>query len=216
MYGVYWPALVPNDAVEQGVVLDNGDRMPVPPAPAPRTGSFQAAVELTDAPITGRYESVPSSGAMRAPLGTVAGARSGDKGGNANVGVWVESDAAYQWLSRGLTVEKFKELLPETMEYDVQRFELPNIRALNFVVHGLLGEGVAAGTRQDPQAKGLGEWLRARHVNIPVALVEGEAEGRPIRGPLRSGRRCGPLRDGSPSARSCLTSTSGSGRANCR
>ncbi|HET7310824.1 MAG TPA: exopolyphosphatase, partial [Mycobacteriales bacterium] len=90
---------------------------------------------------------------------------------------WVETDAAYQWLSAGLTVEKFKELLPETKEYDVDRFDLPNIRALNFVIHGLLGEGVAAGTRQDPQAKGLGEWLRARHVNIPLALLEdGEGE----------------------------------------
>jgi len=113
---------------------------------------------------------------VREPLGTLAGARSGDKGGNANVGVWVESDEAYDWLSRGLTVEKFKELLPETKEYDVDRFDLPNIRALNFVVHGMLGEGVAAGTRQDPQAKGLGEWLRARHVNIPLSLLEEPTE----------------------------------------
>ena len=175
MYGVYWPALVSNDVVEQVVVLDNGDRVSIPSAEAARGGSFTAGVELTGAAQTGRIEPA-AGGVMRAPLGTVAGARSGDKGGNANLGVWVETDAAYQWLSRGLTVEKFKELLPETKEYDVDRFELPNIRALNFVVHGLLGEGVAAGTRQDPQAKGLGEWLRARHVNIPVALVEGEAE----------------------------------------
>jgi hypothetical protein len=41
-------------------------------------------------------------------------------------------------------------------------------------VHGLLGDGVAASTRQDPQAKGLGEWLRARHVNIPLSLLEEE------------------------------------------
>src|SRR3954454_19586831 len=172
MYGVYWPALVANETIEQAVVLDNGDRVPVPPTPAPRTDEFRASVELNDSPVTGRYESAPVSGVMRAPLGTVAGARSGDKGGNANVGVWVETDAAYQWLARGLTVEKFKELLPETKKYDVERFELRNIRALNFVVHGLLGEGVAAGTRQDPQAKGLGEWLRSRHVNIPLGLLE--------------------------------------------
>jgi hypothetical protein len=108
------------------------------------------------------------------PLGSIAGARSGDKGGNANVGVWVETDAAYAWLSRGLTVEKFQDLLPETRNFEVERYDLPNIRALNFVVRGLLGEGVAAGTRQDPQAKGLGEWLRARHVNIPLALLEEE------------------------------------------
>jgi hypothetical protein len=168
MYGVYWPALVPNDVVEQVVVLDNGDRVPIESSPSPshrgRGQSDKPSVMPDPAPAR--------SGVLRAPLGTVAGARSGDKGGNANLGVWVETDAAYQWLSAGLTVEKFKELLPETKEYDVERFDLPNIRALNFVIHGLLGEGVAAGTRQDAQAKGLGEWLRARHVNIPLVLLE--------------------------------------------
>jgi hypothetical protein len=165
MYGVYWPALVVNEEVEQVVVLDDGTRISIEHAPAgsqarPRPAAARSAGQVGP----GEH--------LRAPLGTVAGARSGDKGGNANVGVWVESDEAFDWLSRGLTVDKFKELLPETKEYDVVRFELPNIRALNFVVHGLLGEGVAAGTRQDPQAKGLGEWLRARHVNIPLSLLE--------------------------------------------
>jgi Acyclic terpene utilisation family protein AtuA len=173
MYGVYWPALVPNDVIEQVVVLDNGDRVQVPATPPSRAGSFHASVELSGDTTTGRYDTSRGAGVMRAPLGTVAGARSGDKGGNANLGVWVETDAAYAWLAAGLTVEKFKELLPETKEYDVERYDLPNIRALNFVIRGLLGEGVAAGTRQDPQAKGLGEWLRARHVNIPLALLEG-------------------------------------------
>jgi hypothetical protein len=168
MYGVYWPALVPNEVVEQVVVLDNGDRVAIESEHSPR-GSRRDRLDqpsvVADAPPA-------RSGVLRAPLGTVAGARSGDKGGNANLGVWVETDAAYQWLSAGLTVEKFKEVLPETKEYDVERFDLPNIRALNFVIHGLLGEGVAAGTRQDAQAKGLGEWLRARHVNIPLTLLE--------------------------------------------
>jgi hypothetical protein len=173
MYGVYWPALVPNDVVEQVVVLDNGDRVVIEPVPRTAGPVLRDSGEPPESTLAAPGQSV---GVMRAPLGTVAGARSGDKGGNANVGVWVETDAAFAWLSRGLTVEKFKELLPETKEYDVERFDLPNIRALNFVVHGLLGEGVAAGTRQDPQAKGLGEWLRARHVDIPVGLLEGDED----------------------------------------
>ena len=170
MYGVYWPALVANEEVEQVVVLDDGRRVPIEPPPA----SPVARVESTGA----RLQAAPSARreVLRAPLGTIVGARSGDKGGNANVGVWAEIDEAFDWLSRGLTVEKFKELLPETKEYDVDRYDLPNIRALNFVVRGLLGEGVAAGTRQDPQAKGLGEWLRSRHVNIPVDLLEREGQ----------------------------------------
>jgi hypothetical protein len=101
----------------------------------------------------------------------VAGARSGDKGGNANVGVWVESPQAYAWLVECLTVDKLKALLPETAPLEVRRYELPNLLALNFVVVGLLGEGVAASTRPDPQAKSLGEALRACVVDVPESLL---------------------------------------------
>ena len=107
------------------------------------------------------------------PLGNVAGARSGDKGGNANVGVWVTSDRAYAWLADTLTVECFRRLLPETAGLDVERYELPNLRALNFVVKGLLGRGVADSTRFDPQAKSLGELLRAQPIDIPVSILGG-------------------------------------------
>jgi hypothetical protein len=106
------------------------------------------------------------------PLGTVAGARSGDKGGNANVGVWVREPRMYRWLENELTVERLQQLLPEAADLVVRRYLLPNLSAINFVIEGLLGEGVASSTRQDPQAKGLGEWLRSRYVDIPVALLE--------------------------------------------
>lgn len=101
----------------------------------------------------------------------MAGARSGDKGGDANVGVWVESDAAWAWLERTLTVELLRELLPEARDLPVTRHALPRLRALNFTVTGLLGDGVASGHRFDPQAKALGEWLRARHLDIPSHLL---------------------------------------------
>jgi hypothetical protein len=166
MYGVYWQALVANDEVEQVLVLDDGRQIPIE-ATVPKAGGHVTSSAHVEGRLRASWRDV-----VRAPLGTLVGARSGDKGGNANLGVWTETEDAFDWLSRGLTVEKFKELLPETKEYDVDRYDLPNIRALNFVVRGLLGEGVAAGTRQDPQAKGLGEWLRSRHVNIPVELLE--------------------------------------------
>lgn len=107
----------------------------------------------------------------RVPLGRVAGARSGDKGGTANLGVWARDPAAYAWLAAFLTVERLKELLPETAPLAVERHELPNFGALNFVIPGLLGEGVSSSTRADPQAKGLGEWLRARLVDVPAELL---------------------------------------------
>jgi hypothetical protein len=122
-------------------------------------------------PTPGPSAPAPGGDSRRAPLGHVVGARSGDKGGNANLGVFARTDEAWAWLEGFLTTERLQELLPETASLRVERFPLPAIRSVNFVVHGLLQEGVAASTRQDGQAKSLGEWLRARHVDIPVVLL---------------------------------------------
>jgi len=100
-----------------------------------------------------------------------AGARSGDKGGDANLGVWTRSDAAWVWLERTLTVDAVRSLLPETSAFPIRRHVFANLRALNFVIEGLLGEGVASSTRFDPQAKALGEWLRSRTIDIPEELL---------------------------------------------
>ena len=117
----------------------------------------------------------PVSGTERewvaVPLGLLCGARSGDKGGNANVGFWTRDDRTYGWLRGELTVERFRELLTEAADLEVLRYELPNVRALNFVVIGLIAPGVAATTRPDAQAKGLGEYLRSRTVLAPRELV---------------------------------------------
>jgi hypothetical protein len=103
---------------------------------------------------------------MRAPLGTFVHARSGDKGGDANLGVWARTDEDYGWLASMLSSALLKDLLPELKDLTVERYPLPNLRAVNFVVRGLLGEGVAASTRFDPQAKALGEWLRSVEVSV--------------------------------------------------
>ncbi|MGH9297056.1 MAG: AtuA-related protein, partial [Acidimicrobiales bacterium] len=108
------------------------------------------------------------------PLGRLFGARSGDKGGNANLGVWARSDEAYTWLSKFLTLERLAELMPEAAGHRLERHDFANLRAVNFVLHGLLGEGVASSPRLDAQAKGLGEYLRSKVVEVPVALFETE------------------------------------------
>lgn len=163
-YGVYWPTLVPRSLVAQEVVLEDGARLSVTDPPIGEIESDAAGV----------CESVVTAGGASTfvPLGAVAGARSGDKGGSANIGVWTRTDSAYRWLASMLTVDKLKELLPETADLRVERYELPNIRGLNFVVHRLLGEGVASSTRFDPQAKSLGEWLRSRTVEVPVEILD--------------------------------------------
>jgi hypothetical protein len=108
---------------------------------------------------------------VRVPFGRLFGARSGDKGGNANLGVWAREDAGWSFLQRWLTVERLVALCADFAPFPIERHELANLRALNFVIRGLLGEGVAASARIDPQAKTLGEYVRAKLIDAPRALV---------------------------------------------
>ncbi|MCX4710785.1 acyclic terpene utilization AtuA family protein [Streptomyces griseus] len=165
-YGVFEARPVPAGEVEHSAVLPDGSRLIIEP-PA----ITQELADVGEPPLPDPYPSTAPT--RRVPLGLIAGARSGDKGGDANVGVWVRGDDAWRWLAHELTVERFKELLPETADLTVVRHVLPNLRALNFTVHGLLGEGVAAQARFDPQAKAVGEWLRSRWLPVPVPLLEG-------------------------------------------
>ncbi len=168
-YGVFTADAVPQTEVPHVAVLPDDTRVPIPP---PETSVAQrrdpAGGEPTGVPA--RPSSHPT---RRGPLGELVGARSGDKGGDANLGVWARTDATWAWLRDWLTVERLAELLPETAPLTVERYELPNLRAVNFVVRGLLGQGVAASTRFDPQAKALGELLRSRVVDLPAHLLTG-------------------------------------------
>ncbi|WP_375155099.1 acyclic terpene utilization AtuA family protein [Micromonospora sp. 4G55] len=174
-YGVFTADTVPQDAVEHVAVLPGGERVPIPP---PTRTDATAAPATEVVPDTGGAPARPAgTGATRrAPLGELVGARSGDKGGDANLGVWARTDATYAWLRGWLTVERLAELLPETAPLTVERYELPHLRAVNFVVRGLLGQGVAASTRFDPQAKALGELLRCRVVDLPADRPAGSPE----------------------------------------
>ncbi|MFJ9743978.1 acyclic terpene utilization AtuA family protein, partial [Streptomyces sp. NPDC101166] len=162
-YGVFTPGYVDSKEIPHTAVLADGSEVAI--APAGETLELDVVTE-PELP-----QPLPSGATTRAPLGAIALARSGDKGGNANIGVWVRTDEQWRWLVHTLTVEELRRLLPETADLPVTRHVLPNLRALNFIVEGLLGEGVAYQARFDPQAKGLGEWLRARHIEIPVELL---------------------------------------------
>ncbi|OXM66269.1 MULTISPECIES: acyclic terpene utilization AtuA family protein [Amycolatopsis] len=162
-YGVYTAAYVDAAEVPHVAVLPDGSRLDI----APATDTLDLS-EVDDPELP---EPLPDGPTRRVPLGTILGARSGDKGGDANLGVWARSDEAWRWLAHHLTVAEFQRLLPETADLTVRRYALPNLRALNFVVEGLLGQGVASQARFDPQAKAFGEWLRARHADIPEVLL---------------------------------------------
>jgi len=174
-YGVYSAAWVPAGEVPAVVTADDGSAQTVssvsPEAqPGPSLVEQQPSGSTPDAPAP---EQVPLSvPTRRAPLGSVAGARSGDKGGAATLGVYARDDAGYRWLAGFLTGDRLVELLPEAAGVAIHRELLPNLRAVLFQLPGLLGEGVAGGTRFDAQAKALGEWLRSRVVDVPEVLLQ--------------------------------------------
>ncbi len=163
VYGVFTAGHVDAAEVPHIAVHADGTRTDIPAAADTRV------LEQVDEPAL--PEPLPPGPTRRAPLGVIAGARSGDKGGSANVGVWVRTDDQWRWLAHTLTVDALRRLLPETADLPVTRHLLPNVRAVNFVIEGILGQGVAYQARFDPQAKGLGEWLRSRHLDIPEELL---------------------------------------------
>ena len=168
-FGVYRPAYVPQTDVPHVVVLADGTRIDIDP---PKDTGDELDAGGVGVTITEDWV----GDTVRVPLGRLVHARSGDKGGDANLGVWIPADhehreSAFTWLAAFLDEDTVRDLLPEAAELDIEIHPLPNLAAVNVVIHGLLGEGVASSTRLDPQAKGLGEWLRARDCAVPTALL---------------------------------------------
>lgn len=162
---VYWPALIHSKHVVEKVHFGGTvtDVLPTQQLDLEEIYYQQEPVKLPKA---------PAGNEIKMPFGRLFGTRSGDKGGCANCGVWARTDKAYGFLYEYLTVEEFKRLLPDMAEYEIDRYELPNLRALNFYIHGVLGDGVSSNNRIDKQAKSLGEYLRAKYIHVPQALVD--------------------------------------------
>jgi hypothetical protein len=161
-YGAYWPAVIPQSLLDHRIVLDNGEtlRVDLPPMEdvAPRTSRVLPPSRDWGPTLT-------------VPLGSLFDARSGDKGGNANVGIWTDNDQAFAWAEEVLTAEMLRTLVPEAAALEVERYVLPKLRAMNFVIKGLLDGGATETLRFDGQAKALGEYVRARHVPLPRTMV---------------------------------------------
>ena len=171
-YGVYRAEYVDRDAVTPAVVHADGRREVIADPPE-LAGPGQDDAGRRPSPFPAPTDSLT----RRVPLGTFVHARSGDKGGDANLGLWVVNDgsgkydARVTWLAKLITPRKIRELVPEAADLDVEVFVLPNLGGVNVLIRGLLGAGVAASTRFDPQAKGLGEWVRSRIVNVQEGLL---------------------------------------------
>ncbi len=171
---MHWPALVSNEHIQQHVFVDGQEVVVKALVPG----------ETLDAgpPQTRPIPSVPDGETISVPFGKLFATRSGDKGGNANLGVWAKTPDAFAFLREFLSVERLKILLADLADFEIERYELPNLLALNFYIKGLLGDGVAASLRSDPQAKTLGEYLRAKVVDVPrVICPSDEPYGRHLR-----------------------------------
>ena len=162
---VYWPALIDSRHILETVHFDGKETTILP--------TNQLGLEETyyqKQPVD--IQPAPSDPSIKMPLGELFGARSGDKGGCANIGVWAKTENAYSFLNECFTVKKIKELMPDLAEFQIDRYELPNILSLNFYIHGILEDGVSSNTRKDGQAKSLGEYLRAKYIEIPKSLIK--------------------------------------------
>jgi len=162
---VYWPALIDSKHILETVHFE-GQEIEI--LPTNQLGLEE--IYYQKQPI--HVPPAPSDAPLTKPLGQLFGARSGDKGGCANIGVWAKTENAFSFLNECLTVDKIKELMPDLAEFQIDRYELPNILSLNFYIHGILEDGVSSNTRKDGQAKSLGEYLRAKYIAIPKSLLE--------------------------------------------
>jgi hypothetical protein len=160
----YWPALVSGHHIQQQVFIGD-EKFSVESIPAEPDFEFKKPEPLG-------LPQIPESPLIDVPLGRLFGTRSGDKGGHANLGVWARKAEAFAFLNDFLSVETLKTLLPDLNEFEIERYELPNFWALNFVIKGFLGEGPAASFKMDPQAKTLGEYLRVKMIAVPEAIFD--------------------------------------------
>ena len=161
----HWPALIDSQKITEHVHV-GGKSIEV--LPTQRLGLEDIYYQQMPANIA----PAPTGPTRRVPFGRLFGTRSGDKGGNANVGVWALTDAAYSFLFEYLTVEEFKRLVPDFGAFAVERYDMPNLLAMNFYIKGVLGTGAASNHRIDKQAKSLGEYLRAKYIEVPEVLAK--------------------------------------------
>jgi len=162
---VYWPALIDSRHMVENVYLD-GKKTEILPHAQAGLSEVQAKVDPAAVPAA------PTGETVRMPLGRFFGTRSGDKGGNANLGIWARTDEACAFLYHYLSVDELKHLLPDAAQFEIDRYEMLNLKALNFNIHGILGRGVSSSTRIDGQAKSLGEYLRAKIIEVPKILAD--------------------------------------------
>jgi len=158
----YWPALVDSKNVKEKLHVNNKSQV-------------IEIIKHQEQPINLEKINIDeyvSKDIEKINFGRIFGTRSGDKGGCANLGVWAKDTLSFSYLYHFLTVEQLKKLLPDLECFEIERYELPNIFALNFYVKGILENGVSSNNRKDGQAKSLGEYLGTKLIDCPKEFIE--------------------------------------------
>ncbi len=187
----YWPTTIAANVIAPRIECEG---MLIPATPRPPMIDVAPRAQIPDAsPSPPAVAPAPAPAVaetlIAVPLWVLVGGRSGDKGGDANVGLWADSEPVARWLDECFDVEQLKIALPEAAPFEVDRFPLSNLWAVNFVIHGILGWGVASNLRLDTQAKGLAELLRSREVVVPSGLVTGGKPAQRLGSATIRGRR---------------------------
>lgn len=165
----YWPALVDRERVKPVVEVTDGDTTETVAVAWPGIPVAPARADRRPEP----FVAPPPSGRRRAVVvGALCHGRSGDKGDTANIGLIARSDAAYVWICEQLTAERVKAYFGELCLGEVVRHEVPNLRALNFLLGGSLGGGGTGSLRVDPQGKTLSHALLAMEVKVDEAILD--------------------------------------------
>ncbi|EXJ92318.1 hypothetical protein A1O3_00868 [Capronia epimyces CBS 606.96] len=165
----YYVSLLPQSEVEHVVHLDGKDTAIPPPTLTHVFPERQPSQPSTALPI----DLAKFGPTQRAPLGSVVHARSGDKGSDCNCGFWVRHADEYAWLRTLLSVDMVKLLLGKECvpRVEIERFELPNLRAVHFLFRNLLDRGATSTASVDFLGKNCAEYLRARHVDVPLKFL---------------------------------------------
>ena len=176
-YLAFYPALYPQDSLDETVTVLSGTG--TGNAEKAESAGHPSQYETLD-PKRENYETASprqlTSFGPTAPtrLGAVVLARSGDKGANINIGLFVRHASHYPWLQSFLTRARMAELMGDDWradEYFVERIEFPNLWAVHFVIYGPLGRGVSSCRLLDCLGKGFADYIRDKVVDVPVAFV---------------------------------------------
>ncbi|WPV28115.1 hypothetical protein CLAFUW7_04518 [Fulvia fulva] len=171
----FYPGIIQQSQLDEAVCHIPPDSNQEPQRHVVGPPSKSEALQPREDYETARTSSLESFGStVMAPLGDIALARSGDKGANVNLGIFVHTDEEWDWLRSFMTKTQMKKMMGSDWQdwYHIERVEMPNIRAVHFVIYGPLGRGVTSSRLLDALGKGFGEFIRDVHVPIPSKFLE--------------------------------------------